>query len=637
MADPVPARSTDSDTARISSSPGDDDAQKLASEASSDAIAPSPSSDQHSASEADDSCGAAGSGQADSLGSGYSESEDGGSARIDPERARFQVIREARRLVSDHPEADFAFVRGRLLETTRGAGARRSSLEFSADDVDEARVEIESFLQPKSRVKQTDAVPLVTATRLYNRLSDPQTRLFVLDVREVSDRSERGVVPRSVLLSVPHTTPNDIKIETVQSWLPGRKEKLTFRSFRLFCAIIVGKSHSAASLAGRVATAMHGRLIPGGRGSVSVLRGGFSSFIEKYPKLVIKPEGKAGGGGGKGQPTVMGGVPPSFMRPCPFPAEILEGLVFLGSHQNCSNKSVLESLGIKRIVYVTRHTAGLLPHTHVFEYVRMSMGTGEEVLDRVAQIVRVTKMEHDSGTPTGLLIAGPTGRCCAVAIAVSFVMRERMCSLHEAYNAVKAERRALAMSRRRWVSLSRFEQDLVKLDTLEACVVRRALFLATFSPIKCTAHISLFFFFHTFAQDLSTVPADDPPEPPSAAEVKSSALTRRDSQLRVEVFKASKVRWAVDSFLQDKCQQLAADCERLISRRDELQNENSRLVARVSALEEQTKTLRKSRQVPLHPDGTSTGSMQELMDELEGLRRALKDYGARLVRLGSVD
>ena len=75
------------------------------------------------------------------------------SARIDPERARFQVIREARRLVSDHPEADFAFIRGRLLETTRRAGARRSSLEFSADDVDEARVEIESFLQPKSRVR----------------------------------------------------------------------------------------------------------------------------------------------------------------------------------------------------------------------------------------------------------------------------------------------------------------------------------------------------------------------------------------------------------------------------------------------------------------------------------------------------
>jgi hypothetical protein len=55
-------------------------------------------------------------------------------------------------------------------------------------------------------------------------------------------------------------------------------------------------------------------------------------------------------------------------------------------------------------------------------------------------------------------------------VAISFLMREKMITLKEAFQAVQQRRLSVCLSRPRWESLSRFEQELLKQDTLEQCV-----------------------------------------------------------------------------------------------------------------------------------------------------------------------
>jgi chromosome segregation ATPase len=97
----------------------------------------------------------------------------------------------------------------------------------------------------------------------------------------------------------------------------------------------------------------------------------------------------------------------------------------------------------------------------------------------------------------------------------------------------------------------------------------------------------------------------------------------------------AKVRWKVDDYLQQKCKTLKADCVELNKRYMELRTDNRKLEKEVDALKQHNETLRKQKNGGNRVGGTAEGN-QNLLDELDNLRRTLKEYGNRLVRLGTI-
>mmetsp|Transcript_1361 Transcript_1361/g.2590 ORF Transcript_1361/g.2590 Transcript_1361/m.2590 type:complete len:652 (-) Transcript_1361:464-2419(-) len=469
----------------------------------------------------------------------------------------------------------------------------------SADDA-KPRAEVKGGAKPSGGTTETlealEDIPMINPVMLFNLLSSRNIRLLILDARGEESR-KKGRIPRSVFLNVPKTIPDAITVAHIQNWLPGRKEKMALRSYRLYQIVIVGESDSPDGLGYKIARVMNARQMQsvGGvsQGSLRLLRGGYAAFEELY---AVFCDPKSDCGAEKMQPA--------FLHPMDYPSEIINRFLYLGSHRDSENKPVLMALGITKVLIISRHKGGN-PFPSSFEYMRLGLqeGHGEDALHRAQQYIRACRLESaEPGSPEQrILVCGTTGNSAAAAVVLSFLMKERMITLKSAFSEVQRRRRSVCLSRPRWESLSRFEQELLKEDTLGSCV------------------------------DLSHAPPLDADEPlPNRLVEGKTARVEGDSKDNGEYFKASRLKWSVNDYLQNKCEKLMALCKTLNARYVSLKRENQSLQSELNGL-------RKSNSRSSSSSFASGKSVDnsKLHQELQELRQTLKEYGTRLIRLGS--
>jgi len=426
-----------------------------------------------------------------------------------------------------------------------------------------------------------------------------------------NDNSNNGKKPEHQNL------PQNLSVSTVQSWLKSRKEIMAFRSYRLYQTVLIGETNQKNDNAYKIASVLHQRVVMntsaatsrGGRkGSVSILRGGYKAFQLLYPALSyrVNHEGKRVISNEENESEQMQ-QPLEFLHPLALPSEIVDRFLFIGSHKDSQNLPVLRSLGITHVLIISRHKGPYNPFPPTsFEYMRISLpeGNDDDALLRALQFIRAAQLaseyrgqidggdnddnddddddDDDSksnikssstskqqerssssslreshigvegvGHKERILVCGVTGNSAAASVAIAYIMNTQRKTLHQAYSHVQSRRQGICLSRPRWELLSRLETSLLRSSsTLEACV------------------------------DLDHVPPMDPDEPlpiPRSSNSKSSRFEQHgggaleeerkqedsngidedeDCNQNRQYFKASKLTWAVNDYLQEKSDRL---------------------------------------------------------------------------------
>ncbi|GAB5353069.1 hypothetical protein AAMO2058_000006700 [Amorphochlora amoebiformis] len=490
-------------------------------------------------------------------------------------------------------------------EKTEGGIKGKEKVDEGGDKVkgtdtrDNANNERESSL-----VEALADVAHISAPMLFNYLSCRHRRVLILDVRSEDSRKKNGYVPRSVLLKVPESLPESLNVNIIQGMLPGRKEKMAFRSYRIYQTVVIGDSDQPGSIGHSIASTLHMRQIRGGvsQGNVFLLRGGFSEFKMLYPSL-SDPDSKLLD---EVKGPVKVGV--NFLQPLDLPSEIINQYLFLGSHKDAERKSVLLTLGITHILIISKHRGKFNPYPETFEYARLGLAEGQDDgMLRATQFINAAqKNKPDGKKGDRILVAGITGNSAAASVVLAFMMKTGLMTLTEAFHELQNRRYSVCLSRPRWETLSRFEQSLLKKDTLEACI------------------------------DLERAPPADAEEPVPEPRRDSKQLPPKtkggSANESSDYHKGTRIRWGVNDYLQEKAERLVALVTALNTRYIGLKRENQQLQAQINSLRNSSMMGKKS------PDQLSdTDTPASLRVELETLRTALKEYGSRLIRLGGID
>jgi len=443
----------------------------------------------------------------------FSEGEGGGNFDFKMGKGEREDDEEEEESEEEEEEADEEEEKTEQTEKKEETDARSATkVEISASV--EKKMSETASPSATSAMEALSDVPRISACLLFNYLSSRHLRLLLLDARSEKER-KKGVIPRSVPLEIPEGE-KEVTLPAIQSWLPGRKEKLAMRSYRLYQTVIVGESDSLTDIAYKIAEKLNERQLRGGssQGSLSLLRGGYSAFEALYapfcdPDSSIAHEGKGH---------------PAFLHPMNYPSEIIDRYLFLGTHRDAENKEILKALGVTHVLIISKHKGPFNPYPGEFEYARLGVAEGhDEALSRASQFISAANAVKGDR----IIVCGVTGNSAAAAVVIGYIMKKKMLTLKHAYNEVQNRRASICLSRPRWESLSRVEQELLKEDTLESCI------------------------------DLSRAPPSDADEPmPLPKAKKSESLESKEE--KSSYHKAKRIKWGVNDYLQNKSERLVA-------------------------------------------------------------------------------
>jgi len=252
----------------------------------------------------------------------------------------------------------------------------------------------------------------LTPFYLYNWLQDTAIQKLVVDIRP-PDVYEKGYLRTAI--NIPISDEFDMDLAEIDNNLTSKNRGFKSRGV-VFSHIIIydedGASPALLRLYNALAREKKFKVL-------HTLTGGFSVFFAQYPFLCST-----------GQKKALGGA---------YPSEIEHGFLYLGSHENATNRQQLKDLGISHIVNMAAEIENAYPDDFTYLSCRLDDLSSDSLTTHLENVLKF--IDDAKETKTGkVLVHCAMGISRSSALVIAYLMKAQGMSFDEAKEFVKSQR-----------------------------------------------------------------------------------------------------------------------------------------------------------------------------------------------------
>jgi len=148
------------------------------------------------------------------------------------------------------------------------------------------------------------------------------------------------------------------------------------------------------------------------------LTGGYNEFVVKYPFLCSSLNKKALGGA--------------------YPSEIERGFLYLGSHDNATNKQQLKDLGISCILNMAAELENAYPNDFKYFNCKLDDLSTESLNTHLQEALKF--IDEAKSSSSKVLVHCAMGISRSSSVVIAYIMRERGFTFEQAKAFVKSQR-----------------------------------------------------------------------------------------------------------------------------------------------------------------------------------------------------
>lgn len=255
------------------------------------------------------------------------------------------------------------------------------------------------------------ALAPVTGMHLYNWLQDTAIQKLVVDIRP-PEVFEKGYLRTAI--NVPISGEYDVDLAELDNSLTPKNRAFKLRGVVFSHIIIYDESGTSAALVRIFKSLEREKKLK----VLHTLAGGYNGFVTSYPFLCSSAAKKALGGS--------------------YPSEIERDFLYLGSHENATNRQQLKDLGITHILNMASELENAYPNDFKYFSCKLDDISSQDL--KVHLQAALNFIDEAKVTGSKVLVHCAMGISRSSSVVIAYIMRERGVTFEQAKEFVKSLR-----------------------------------------------------------------------------------------------------------------------------------------------------------------------------------------------------